>query len=680
MSQANTSLVRQIGTSFELVVSQIDAQIYRFVSYDNGLMQSVQKRKQSISEMIKLYQTLDAAAIGNRYLYSIYLYVPDEKRIFASDRGASYTRDKFFDPTVWPYLESGQTGIVPPRTVVAAASAVQSKMLISTVFPLIGTGGQPSGILVANIDLELLYQDILKSIQVSDNQKVYIYNEEGTIIASPDQKNMFSPIQDVYRKDTDSGLSYWIDAILHRRTVMQSHASSSRLGINFYLWTDIPIQYENIPNLSIWIPGFLILAVTGAVLCYLVIRTSTRPLQEAVFALNEKILRDLLLDTSHGKNSALAQLERLDQKFEYERFLVVLCETPKTDIELWDYGKSVLEEIYPDGKNPTTLDELAEVWRQMTFNDPDGNGQKDTYGITTTGGVKVEAVQFAFGLFWKDGIADRDGSYKIHQKMSGYIPYLTWMRERYAEGVIDPEFVTNKTTTASEKFMAGATGMLSSHQAGVISKVKTQPNAIEIYDYIAGPVDIETGELNIYNSLPIWGGYMISADSKYIDKCLELLDYCNGPEGFQLMAIGIEGVHYNSYDPATQLIDRTSDQAALYNTVGSTYFTFAYAHGGQTCIIEGGDTKERVDAFHAMFDPVKERCNYAHVPSIRTPKYSSWGADHPDLQKEFQEMEIKYVVGEISLEEFEAFLNSKYFPAWEEAEAEYIEYMESLKK
>ena len=68
------------------------------------------------------------------------------------------------------------------------------------------------------------------------------------------------------------------------------------------------------------------------------------------------------------------------------------------------------------------------------------------------------------------------------------------------------------------------------------------------------------------------------------------------------------------------------------------------------------------------------------MPSIRTPKYSSWGADHPDLQKEFQEMEIKYVVGEISLEEFEAFLNSKYFPAWEEAEAEYIEYMESLKK
>ena len=53
--------------------------------------------------------------------------------------------------------------------------------------------------------------------------------------------------------------------------------------------------------------------------------------------------------------------------------------------------------------------------------------------------------------------------------------------------------------------------MLSSHQAGVISKVKTQPNAIEIYDYIAGPVDIETGELNIYNSLPIWGGGLAAA-------------------------------------------------------------------------------------------------------------------------------------------------------------------------
>lgn len=372
-----------------------------------------------------------------------------------------------------------------------------------------------------------------------------------------------------------------------------------------------------------------------------------------------------------------------EEMFEYARSIndQKIHMVPKTNMD--NYYGFIINKEYMENlgiENPTTLDELAEVWRAMTFNDPDGNGQNDTYGISfaLADRVKLEPVMFAFGLYWNDGIADRDGTYKMYQKMSGYIPYITWIRDRYAEGVIDPEFVTNKTSTHSEKFQAGTAGMIVSHQAGVVSKIKTQPNALDLYEYIAGPVDRETGELNIYNGLPVWGGFMISADSPNVEKCLELLDYTNGQEGFQLMSIGIEGVHYNSYDPETQLIDRTQEQTSAYNSVGSTYFTFAYARDGMTCIIEGGDTEERVKAFHEQFDPVKENCNFTTVPAIRTPLYSSWGAENPDLLKEFQEMEVKYVVGEISLEEYEEFLNNKYFPAWEEAEAEYIEYMESL--
>lgn len=354
---------------------------------------------------------------------------------------------------------------------------------------------------------------------------------------------------------------------------------------------------------------------------------------------------------------------------------------PRTNMD--NYYGFIINKEYMEAlgmENPTTLDEVAEVWRAMTYNDPDGNGQDDTYGISfaLADRVKLEPIMFAFGLFWDDGIPDRDGTYKMYQKMSGYIPYITWLRDRYAEGVIDPEFITNKTSTHTEKFQAGTAGMITSHQAGAISKVKTQPNALDLYEYIAGPVDQETGELNIYNQLPIWGGYMIPADSPNVEKCLELLDYGNSQEGFQLMSIGIEGVHYNSYDPETQTIDRTEEQTAAYNSVGSTHFTFAYARHGMTCIIEGGDTPERVQTFHEQFDPVKESCNFTTVPAIRTPLYSSWEAENPDLLKEFQEMEVKYVVGEISLEEYEEFLNNKYFPAWEEAEAEYIKYMESL--
>lgn len=37
---------------------------------------------------------------------------------------------------------------------------------------------------------------------------------------------------------------------------------------------------------------------------------------------------------------------------------------------------------------PTSLDELYDVLYAFTYNDPDGNGVDDTYGITSAGGGK----------------------------------------------------------------------------------------------------------------------------------------------------------------------------------------------------------------------------------------------------------------------------------------------------
>lgn len=357
MSQANMTLVRQIAASFELVASQIESQIYKFASYDDGLLRSVQNRTQSVSAMIDLYETLDSAAMGNQYIYSIYLYLPQEDRIFASDRGSSYKMEKFFDQAVLENLESNYNSIVRARAV--PTSTGQTKVLTSIVFPLVGTGGQPSCILIANIDLDLLYQDILQNIQVSENRSVYLYDEDGIIVACRNSSELFTPIEDVRTRDMNDSLSYWISAAFLHHAIMQSEASSPELNLNFYLCTDIPIQLENFSSLPVWIAGFLILVAMGILLCYFVIRASTRPLHDVVFAFNEKILRDLLLDTSHGQSSALQQLEKLDQKFEYERFLVALCETPGSNPELSSLAQSIAQEISGDGKKRLAVRTIA---------------------------------------------------------------------------------------------------------------------------------------------------------------------------------------------------------------------------------------------------------------------------------------------------------------------------------
>ncbi|MBO1722884.1 sugar ABC transporter substrate-binding protein, partial [Extibacter sp. GGCC_0201] len=38
---------------------------------------------------------------------------------------------------------------------------------------------------------------------------------------------------------------------------------------------------------------------------------------------------------------------------------------------------------------PTTAEELLDVMRAFTFDDPDGNGKDDTYGFTAAGGGTV---------------------------------------------------------------------------------------------------------------------------------------------------------------------------------------------------------------------------------------------------------------------------------------------------
>ena len=57
---------------------------------------------------------------------------------------------------------------------------------------------------------------------------------------------------------------------------------------------------------------------------------------------------------------------------------------------------------------PTNLDELYEVCRAFTFDDPDGNGVDDTYGITSSGTWNLQDIFQAFGAR-----LDKEGSGSI---------------------------------------------------------------------------------------------------------------------------------------------------------------------------------------------------------------------------------------------------------------------------
>jgi putative aldouronate transport system substrate-binding protein len=97
-------------------------------------------------------------------------------------------------------------------------------------------------------------------------------------------------------------------------------------------------------------------------------------------------------------------------------------------------------------KIPETLDEMHEAFRRFTFNDPDGNGIRDTYGFSGDGQAwwfaSFTDIFGAYGVIPYDWM-ERDGKLVWGGLLPEARQALALLRQWYAEGLLDPEFVTD---------------------------------------------------------------------------------------------------------------------------------------------------------------------------------------------------------------------------------------------
>lgn len=93
---------------------------------------------------------------------------------------------------------------------------------------------------------------------------------------------------------------------------------------------------------------------------------------------------------------------------------------------------------------PQTLAEFEKVIYAFTNGDPDGNGIKDTYGLSS------EGMNVVFGAFGQIIFADqlyfstKDGKKVIGALQPEMKEALEYLRKWYQDGVIDPEFITGE--------------------------------------------------------------------------------------------------------------------------------------------------------------------------------------------------------------------------------------------
>lgn len=119
-------------------------------------------------------------------------------------------------------------------------------------------------------------------------------------------------------------------------------------------------------------------------------------------------------------------------------------------------------------KAPTTMDELVEVAKAFRYNDPDGNGQDDTWGIGFQKAIvsedgaspgSYEGFFAAYGAYAKAWVKGDDGKITYSGINNGIKDALTQLNQMYEDGLIDPEFGVKDTVKLGEDISAGKVGM-----------------------------------------------------------------------------------------------------------------------------------------------------------------------------------------------------------------------------
>lgn len=162
------------------------------------------------------------------------------------------------------------------------------------------------------------------------------------------------------------------------------------------------------------------------------------------------------------------------------------------DLNIWGifYRKDYLDKL--GLAVPETLDEYAEVMRAMTTNDPDGNGNADTFGRAFMTSIKFDddifhAFDVAVGHhangFWRD----RGGKLALDWVQPSMKEAWLWLKDRWAERVIDPDSLTAQITYRTQAYNVGRVGTMysawTSMDGSVLEMRKTHPNA----DLVSGP-------------------------------------------------------------------------------------------------------------------------------------------------------------------------------------------------
>ncbi|WP_018931755.1 extracellular solute-binding protein [Gracilibacillus lacisalsi] len=295
---------------------------------------------------------------------------------------------------------------------------------------------------------------------------------------------------------------------------------------------------------------------------------------------------------------------------------------------------------------PTTTDEFMEMARAFTEDDPDGNGEDDTFGVTDRsdlvyGAFKTVSSWFGTPNEW----GEQDGQLLPEFMFDEYKQTMDFFKEMHENGYINQDFPVTSKPDQQEFFKNGTAGMYVGSM-GDVGSLYNDAEAInpdvefDVHNHIEGP-DGEFGVWAIpgYGSLVMFPKSSVETEEDLL-KILGFFDQLMTPEVMNYAYWGIEGEHYEVVE------DRAlpTDDQSLFDREVKPYQAIEIGEPETNGRYEGYFDYEVKAKSEELF---KDNENYL-IENPTVPLYSeTYVDDGARLQEIITDATYNYIIGQI---------------------------------
>lgn len=328
---------------------------------------------------------------------------------------------------------------------------------------------------------------------------------------------------------------------------------------------------------------------------------------------------------------------------------------------------------------PQTIDDLEEILRAFTEDDPDGNGQDDTIGIsmndTELKNVSTLLAVYCGGI--NDWAMQEDGTFISEYNTDIYTDALTRLRSWYEAGYINKDFPINDDETGN--FTSGYAGCMwlgniEDATSRLTKLTEVNPDAtVDVFQILT---DGEEGEKHLVGYKGYTGCIAVPTTSVETEEellqVLDFLDKLGDPEMCDLFNYGIEGETYTVEDGG---VVQTDEQLVIYGQKYNQLRQITPFYTWQN--LKLATTTPLAEKITGLMNENTQYTVFNPTLSYISETYTELGGSTGELETFIIDSITNYVIGELSLDEYKNQVEQWNEEGGEAIVAEYQEIYES---